>query len=378
MKAELIKVTDIEAAREAWYRLEPHCECSVFQTWTWMGPWLERALKILSPWMLIASDNGVPHGLAIAVERHWIRNHVFPVKALFINEAGPDRLDFCTEYNGFLLRTGREQEARSAMLSALVDSPAEWDEVHVRRISESLIKEGQLELNNGVPTGLSVRTTNALVSRYVDLSRLRANQQTYPDSLSASRRKKIRRELRIAEKAGPLQIEAATTVESALKIFEELKTYHQLRWERSGEPGSFANPEWEAFHRDLIAQQIPQNGAQLLKVIAGEIPIGFIYSLVKAGHIYVIQTGFNYESIPELRPGETTHYMAIQWNYEQGFNRYDFLAGDSFYKQTLSNASDRLLYLTIQRPRLKLTLENMLRTGAYSTKRLKRLWHLGN
>ncbi|WP_303904063.1 GNAT family N-acetyltransferase [Thiohalomonas denitrificans] len=378
MKAELVKLNDIETARELWSELEPHCQCSVFQSWAWIGPWLERAMHTMSPLMLIARENDLPIGLAIAVEKHWIRNYLFPVKALFINEAGPDRLDFCSEYNGFLLRCGREQEARNAMLSALVNSQTEWDEVHVRRISESLVSDFQFDSNNGMPTRLSIRTTDPLVSRYVDLSRLRTKNQTFPDSLSASRRKKIRRELRIAEKAGPLGIESATTVDSALALFDELKMYHQLRWERSGEPGSFADPEWEAFHRELIARQLPQNGAQLLKVTAGATPIGFIYSLVRTGHVYVIQTGFNYDSLPDLRPGETTHYMAIQWNYEQGFNRYDFLGGDSFYKQTLSNSSDRLVYLTIQRPHLKLILEDSIRTGVSSAKRLKSLWHLGN
>ncbi len=371
MEAELVKLKDVETARRAWHEFESACNCSVFQSWAWIGPWLERAIGTANPWLLAAYDNGHPAGVALAIEKRFTRNHLFPVKALFINEAGPELLDFCIEYNGFLLRPGREQEALKAMFSALCESPLDWDEVHVRRISETApYRRAFSGSNSDRVNRLSMRETNPTLSRYIDLAELRANNQSYSDSLSASRRKKIRRELRIAEKAGPLKVECAETVDNALALFGELKDYHQLRWERSGESGSFADPAWESFHRELITEQIPRGGAQLLKVTAGSTPIGFIYSLVKSGHVYIIQTGFNYDSIPNLRPGETTHYLAIQWNYDRGFERYDFLGGDSFYKQTLSNSANRLVYLIIQRPRLKLGLENRIKNIARKTNHL--------
>jgi CelD/BcsL family acetyltransferase involved in cellulose biosynthesis len=72
-------------------------------------------------------------------------------------------------------------------------------------------------------------------------------------------------------------------------------------------------------------------------------------------------SGINYQLEPNLRPGMLAHWMAIEASLATGKRSYDFLAGDARYKRSLSTAEDKVLWLVLQRPRLKLQVETWVR-----------------
>jgi CelD/BcsL family acetyltransferase involved in cellulose biosynthesis len=102
---------------------------------------------------------------------------------------------------------------------------------------------------------------------------------------------------------------------------------------------------------------------QLLCLRAGSEIVGYIYNLVDRGRVYNYQSGFNYDLCPKQngRPGLVAHAYAVEFNRAQGHLCYDFMAGDSEYKQSLGVGSTDMIWLVAQRTRLRFLLEDGLR-----------------
>jgi len=358
VSATVEPVTDPERVLRQWAALEPLCRASLFQSTAWLAPWLAAAAGRFEVSLVRAERDGTTVGLGLVVSRA-LKRRLLPVRTLFVNEAGPSEIDFCIEHNGFLLHRDHEQSALLAMVRSLCAAPS-WDELRFRR-APRVGALHQLPSAALAEMGLQLRTDSPTVSPYVDLERVRA-AGGYLAGLSGNRRGQIRRALRRLERYGPLAVEAARTRARAMAFLDGLKRYHQQYWEGRGEPGVFANPHWEAFHRKLIAEQLDGGGAQLLHITAGELSVGYIYSLVREGWVNMIQSGFNYDLDPKAHPGESCHVLAIEWNLERGHRAYDFLAGDMRYKRSLANDMVHLDGVVLQRRRWRFRLEDGLRS----------------
>lgn len=74
------------------------------------------------------------------------------------------------------------------------------------------------------------------------------------------------------------------------------------------------------------------------------------------------QSGFDYAVLPEgNRPGVIADYAAIEFNRKAGARYYDFLAGDSQFKRSLSTGTARMEWLVVRRNCLKFRIEDMMR-----------------
>ncbi len=144
-------------------------------------------------------------------------------------------------------------------------------------------------------------------------------------------------------------------------MFAELKRLHQDYWQKKGFKGSFANQNWEAFHKKIICENFSSGYVQLLKITVGGQTLGVIYSLVSAGRVNMIQTGFRYDLHPKAKPGYVAHYLAIQYNLDKGMLCYDFLAGEARYKNSLANAFPQQQHWVVQRRKFRFILEDLLR-----------------
>ena len=123
----------------------------------------------------------------------------------------------------------------------------------------------------------------------------------------------------------------------------------------------FANPFFERFHRALITDLFAAEQVQLLRICAGGRPIGYLYNLVQGGRVHNYQSGFAYGPDARLKPGLVSHALAVEHNLARGASCYDFMAGDSRYKRSLATGTDHLVWLVVQRSRLKFRLEHALR-----------------
>lgn len=349
---------DVGAIGSLWQALELQSEASFFQSWSWIGNWLQSMPGSIRHQLIVAERSQEVVGLGILVPQKVVRHVVFRSNALFLNEAGLDEYDFIVEHNGFLLKSGLESEVLEACLRYLVQERKGWDELFLSGIRTDNLLAGAPLLGR---LGLHHRELRSSASPYVDLEMVRLSGGDYLSTISSNRRAQIRRSIRKYELAGALTLRVAATLNEAMDIFEDLKELHQSHWTARGEGGSFARTRWEQFHRNLINARFSHGEIQLARVSAGGKTIGCLYNVVRNGWVSVVQTGFRYEEDPDFRPGYVGHYLAIDYNLGRGHRAYDFLAGESRYKTSLSNKSHQLTWAVLQQTRSKFIAEDALR-----------------
>ena len=89
--------------------------------------------------------------------------------------------------------------------------------------------------------------------------------------------------------------------------------------------------------------------------------VGFLYNIRRGQWFYSYQSGFNYEADRKLKPGLVSHCLAMQRYLDRGASAYDFLAGDSRYKLSLSNSQHQLCWVVVHKDLLKYRFEHGLR-----------------
>jgi CelD/BcsL family acetyltransferase involved in cellulose biosynthesis len=136
-------------------------------------------------------------------------------------------------------------------------------------------------------------------------------------------------------------------------MLDRLKDLHQRTWRRRGQPGCFANPAFEAFHRDLIRDRFASGAIRLLCASAGDRPFGYLYNFAHGDRVYAYQSGFDYDDDGRLKPGLVAHAMAIEQALAEGFAVYDFMAGANRLKSSFASHSDSMLWIAIRRSSLR-------------------------
>jgi CelD/BcsL family acetyltransferase involved in cellulose biosynthesis len=204
---------------------------------------------------------------------------------------------------------------------------------------------------------------------HVDLEALRGSGGEYLGLLGSNTRHNIRRSVREYEKLGPLVLESADTAEQASAFLSGLRQLHQAYWQAKGLSGSFANPFFVEFHAHLVRALFAEGSIQLLRLRAGNDIIGYLYNFVDRGRVYNYQSGFDYALCPKPygRPGLVAHAQAVELNRRLGHLFYEFMAGDSQYKQALGVSSTDMVWLVAQRTRLRFWLEDCLRRARAQT-----------
>src|SRR5439155_24981132 len=120
-----------------------------------------------------------------------------------------------------------------------------------------------------------------------------------------------------------------------------------------GRSGSFASRFFEDFHRDLVRNRFAAGEVQLLRIAAGAVTVGYLYNFVHRGRVYYYQSGFAYPDRPAIKPGLVCHAAAAQWNIARGAETYDLLAADRPFKRSLATNPGEMLWLTVQKDRLR-------------------------
>jgi CelD/BcsL family acetyltransferase involved in cellulose biosynthesis len=342
-----------------WRDLEARADCSFFLSWQWIGCWLRETG--LRPAMVIGRLDDRVVSLALFVARRMRRHRWLRANTIFLHETGDPALDInFIEYNGILVDRTLGAAAIKRCLEFLIGTPivgggsAAWDELYLGGVPIGYIES--LE-RCGLPLRIAARKPSAAI----DFVALRENQRAYLDDLSANTRYQIRRAMRLYEKRGPLRLDVAGDTGQALAFLDELKILHQRRWEPRGKGGAFAYPFLERFHRSLIARSLPDGNAEVLRISAGEAPIGYLYNFLWRGWVGTYLSGFAYEPEARLKPGLVSYCLCAERHLANGMRAQDFLAGGERYKLSLGKPGPDMLWLALQRPRLRFQLESMLR-----------------
>ena len=333
---------------------------SFFLSWPWIRTWLSCLPSSVQPHLLTISNGTMAVAAAILVKSNLRRSGFVMSRTWVLNATGDPALDqIFIENNGLLVREGHSDVAYRQWADSFVHEHSDWDEIKLRGVPPAMLEVWD-------HPQLAVRQEMELTSRFVDLDAVRAANVPFMQMLGKKTRAHIRHTRSSFEKYGPITVEVAKTMTEALVCFGELKSLHQQRWVKRGLQGAFGYPFFEIFHSALIRDHFDDGVVQLLRVKAGEQTVGVLYNFVHANDVLVYQTGFDYslvESPNKQSPGLLTHALAIEYNVHRGHRRYDFLAGDSLYKQVLANGSEQLWWGAIQRRRAKFSAEAVLKTA---------------
>ncbi|MBL9013553.1 MAG: GNAT family N-acetyltransferase [Myxococcales bacterium] len=345
MQLELVDFRSPEVER-IWRDLDDQASRSFFTSWGWMENWLACLPRDEAPELAVLRDQARPVSAFFLRRAARVRLGVVKSRALYFNITGNRQLDeLVVEYNGLV---GRE-----VSIGVLMDSlPLDWDELFLPALRPDAFG-GLSEL---VFRGFKVRIERTVPVHFVELARVR--EQGYLKLLGGQTRSQVKRAQR---EAGDVKLELASDVASALAIYEEMVQLHQASWKARGEPGAFADPWFDRFHRRLIAKRFAHGDIQLLRLSNQHGPIGALYNFVHRGKVLQYQSGFASFENKHLKPGFLAHTAAIEHAAAAGREVYDFLAGDVRYKKSLGTASTQLTWAKVQRLRLRFLVEDRLR-----------------
>jgi CelD/BcsL family acetyltransferase involved in cellulose biosynthesis len=352
-------LTNLDSLADTWRDLEARADCSFFLSWQWIGCWLcETDLR---PAVVVGRVDGRVVSLALFAARRMWRHRWLHAHTIFLHETGDPEIDINSiEYNGILVDRTLGTVATEQCLDFLIgtrvlgSTSTAWDELYLGGIPLDYIES--LER-----CGLPLRIVAQKPTSAIDFTALRAKQRDYLDDLSANTRYQIRRSIRLYEKRGALRLEVAGDAAQALAFLDELKVLHQRHWEGRGKGGAFSYPFLKRFHRSLIARCLPEGNAELLRISAGDAPIGYLYNFIWRGWVGTYMSGFAYEDDARLKPGLVSYYLCAERHLADGMRVQDFLAGAYRYKTSLGKPGPDMFWLALQRPRLRFRLESALR-----------------
>lgn len=186
---------------------------------------------------------------------------------------------------------------------------------------------------------------------YVSLSTLRSSGKTFLESVSANTRSQIRRSVKLYTKRhGEPQLLVASSGREAADWLELLVELHNRKWNALGKTGAFSEPR-RRFHDLLVSRCQTEKESDLsvhvVRVSFGDHVVGYLYNLIDGDVVQFYQSGFEYSDDNKLKPGLTTHTLAVQHYMREGFSEYDFLGGEAAavqYKESLATDSRTLFW----------------------------------
>lgn len=351
---DFLESYDVQNLAQEWRELESRSDGSFFQSWAWLGCWLSATPS--RPLLVRASQGSQTVGLGF-LGRNLARRHFLSVRQLCLNETGlPDHDQLTIEHNGLLMARDFSAELPTQLFRALLTSQAlgAWDEIVLSGIPPKWMEAAKA-------AGLEVELDRQNADYCVDLEKVRSSGRSWQAGLSSNLRSQFRQSRTFAERIGALSLSQATTTEEALTYFDGLMALHTAYWNALGKSGAFASDFSVAFHRALISQSADSGKIEILRLSAADQVLGYLYNFHYQGTVSNYQSGFSYLDDNRHRPGLLAHGLAIEKSLADGLLRYDFLAGDSSYKQRLGEDAGPLLWCRAQRNRPGLVLERLAR-----------------
>jgi CelD/BcsL family acetyltransferase involved in cellulose biosynthesis len=351
IRVALEPLTDPASLKREWLGLQQRSDHSFFQSWTWIGCWLQMLPASIRPLVLRATCGGTLVGLGVFIRHRTIRHGFVVSSGLHLHETGRADLDQLTiEHNGLLV----DREGPRAIIAKSLEHLTGLH--HVDELHFPGVPSQYLDLCAETSSHLEVKKTLPLHT--VDLAE--AADGGYERLLGNNTRQQIRRAMRLYDGAS-LAYAVAKDEEQALAFLADLQRLHQASWTARGKPGAFANPAFTAFHRRLVRESLARKEVEIAKISSSRGLIGYLYNFRMNGRVSSYQSGFHYEEDNRLKPGLVSHRLAIEHGLAAGEAVYDFLAGDDRYKNSLGTHCGRLYWLTLQKRRLSFSLERRLR-----------------
>lgn len=354
-------ISDLEGD---WCDLENRASASVFLSWAWIKTWLHCADSALS--VIRMSQDGRLIALGALAHSSASRPLGLSMPVVGLHEAPEMPLSkIATEYNGLLCEDGYEATVHRRLAHWLsdetmsFDAASSWAGPNWRECRLPGLDEDQASaVRKGAAMHRVYRKSDA---PHMAITSSFSDMDNYLGTLNKNARHQIRRSLRLYESRGPISLLRPPGEHAASECLERLSQLHTTQWEARGKPGAFSNAAFLQFHQKLIQSAFSRGVIDLLEIKAGQHTVGILYNLVYGGRVAAYQSGFTYEDDNRLKPGLLCHALAISDYASSGMETYNFLAGDQRYKRSLATDADTLYWVAVQRPDMRMRIENTLR-----------------
>ncbi len=345
-RVELVPLPDLARVRSLWLELESRVESNYFQSWAWIGPWLQLICPPRIAYLLTVDLEDRLVGIGVLTKRR--RFFGLGPLHLRLHETGDRVLDDITiEYNGLLSEQGLEQEALAAAIRHLARHDRHWLTLHLPGIESRLLPPGGFD-SLDLDERRTVRAFHA-----IDLDALRNGPGDYVASLrSVKARANLRlTERKLAARHGAPSLHPARSDSERREFFQGLIALHQAHWTtQRNRDGAFADPRILRFHEALIDAAREGDGPQLFRIVAGDATVGYNYTLARRGVMYGYQLGIDYSRFGDCgSPGLLTVALTVQHALQQGYSRFEMMAGGAGYKRALGMEENRMLWLSLDR-----------------------------
>lgn len=350
---EFEKLADVDSACRHFEPLQEY-RSSVFLSLGWIGPWVSTIGNDVDLYLLnfIGEKNKIV-GSALLARTQVHRRKLFNIDTLSLNEVEAEGAKFIIEYNNILHHPEYREDIYYSFFDFLANSPIQFDELKLNAIDVNHAADvselcAQFNLNF-----IEEESSRAY---FTDLAQFDSDPARYIQKLSKNKREQVRRSIKFYRQFGTEEIRLASDQHEALQFFDNMGVFHQEYWKGKGCSGSFANDKWVRFHKDIIINYF--HHVQLVRISFGEHVLGYLYNLVDRDVAYSMQSGFNYSSNKHDRPGIIAHILITNYYIQNSMLRYEYLAGESRYKQSLSTSYNTLKWYSVQRKSAKLFIEN--------------------
>ena len=167
-----------------WLDLQQRSECSYFQSWGWMGSWLEQIANDLHPVAIkVWFDNSLV-GISLFASRNIKRRIFFRSRAMFLNEYPFEGRNMVIEYNGILAARGHEKAVNSKTVEFLLREYENYDEFHFGAIADGM---SLINLLSQSTDGVDCIVNEESTSWSIDLNTINQGVNGFISSLSKNR-----------------------------------------------------------------------------------------------------------------------------------------------------------------------------------------------
>ena len=344
-------VENLTEIKTIWERLYDQGKDSYYISWGWIGTWLASLPRDIEISFYVVTKNNTPCLAFFLGGPVRTSDKLLPTIRVTLNASGIKDYDDClmVEYNSMVGRLDNNCDFQ-LLLKGL---PLQWEEFVFPGLDMDGFPGNILD-NQLQPYKKVIPRDDR--SCFVDLDKARHNEGGYLSLLSRNTRYQVRRGKRLYEEQGEVSLREAATTEEAFDYFDGLLALHLETWQQRRKKSSLESTYFCDFHRQLIKNRFHSGEIQLLKISCGSEPIGYLYNFVHNKKIYFEQSGFRYPEDSRMKPGIISHVEAIEYNIGLGNKVYDFLAGDTQYKKSLSTGGNRMQWIILQKPTLKLRI----------------------
>lgn len=317
--------SDISHLSEKWLCLEEYSDCTMFLSWQWIKPWLD---SLTQPAFLVeARFEGRVVGLGLFIEKKRFAFGLVPVTQWWLHRTGDQQHDqIWMEYNDFLLSKEDAPAIRSAMIKHLYEQRNRYDECIIGLSTAEVLSEYEACFCHYK----SVVNDKGYL---IDLSFIKDSYSS--DCLSRNTRQQLNRTEKLLSEKGDLTLQIIKNTKEKKANIDKIKQLHITRWGGSDTPSGFLNPIFDEVFTKIYASEI----VELVCVSLNDIQVAFLVNFIYKGKVYFYLSALEKYNDKKIKLGMIAHKKAIEYYAKQGMVSYDFLAGDSQYKKSLSNHS---------------------------------------